>query len=629
MLQPVPAGGIWDWLTGKSKKAEAPLEPRVPDAFVPRSEPAAPTQPVVYADAQVESLCRAVKVQASASTAAMQVAQAPLGLPGIALELVKQGTNDKEKSRVALAALQHLQAEQVPGPWAFGQNLLESVPQPHHRAAVAQIILASNASEAAGLAGLGLACAQALDGTFDAGPVSGIGQRALAQLDTPAARLGLELSRAVKHDYQRVAIHEVFLRNIESPDLPALGLAAANTLDKSYSTAERAAVGRVLIEKLAADPVRSLARELQGAVAHDYQRLPIQELVLTNLDKSSRVELAALGLQAATTLDLSYSTKERAAVGRLMVDRLGDTPILALTRQMADAVHHDYQRIPLYERALANPESSTSRDLAEHGQAMLATLDPSYSTKERAAASRVLLERLKSFPETGTIAELGLLMVGEVSHDYQRVGIADSVMKSIVGGQSSELSVAEQAMGTLDATYSAQDLSRVAMAVLQRTGNADADLVLEAMRAVKHDYQRCAMASVIFEHLLAPDPPPFSQLARGLMGAFDLNYSAADAVSVGRVLSRRYSDPRARGHLDAALSQPHDYQRAAALREAFGAIQGIDDDIAQIKNMANAITGQAPTSTVVEQEGAVLVGGVRLRVRPRDVESQPARAPEN
>ncbi|GMU55311.1 MAG: hypothetical protein AMXMBFR33_44570 [Candidatus Xenobia bacterium] len=561
MLAPIRMGGVWDWITGKKPRPE---ETPVQDAYVP--EPVQPPGPLVFSDPTVEALCDdlagalkfAGKEALMRRGASLQVAGSQLGLAGVALELVNTGRNDEEKLSLAQRSLQHLQAHQVPGPWSFGSELLEAPRYANQRVAIAQLVLASTATEAAGLAGLGLAATRALNSDYAAADVCQVGEKALRRLDTPAARLALKLGQSVRYDNQRIPIYQTFLEQF---------------------------------------------------------------------DKTSAPELVAPGLQAASQLSSTYAAQDRAALGRTLLEHLvGDpsvAPMLSLGLEMGRAVRYDNQRLAIYETAMSSCQTKDPVGLARQGQAMLAQLSPTYAAQDRAAASIVLLERLKQFPETESMADLALLMQGEVRYDNQKLALADEVLEAISQGQTSELSVARQAMSTISSTYAAQDLNRVAMAVLERTDNADADIVLQAMRAVRYDNQRVEMARVVFSHLLAPEPPPFSQLAAELLGSLSTAHAAQDIVAAGRVLSGRYSNPRARALLDEALSKQYDHQKAEALKEAFRGIQAIDDDVTEIKKMAKAVTGQDQATTIAETQGAVLVGGVRLRVRKVDCETAP------
>ncbi len=563
MLAPVSSGGVWDWIMGrKSRPEETPAQ----DVYVPGPvQPPSPAQSApTFSDPQVEALCHdlagalkfAGKDALMQRGASLQVAQTQLGLAGVALELVSTGRNDEEKLSLARRSLQHLQAHQVPGPWSFGSELVETPRYPNQRVAIAQLVLASTATEAAGLAGLGLAATRAMNSTYHAADICAVGEKALRRLNTPAAQLALKLGQSVRYDNQRVSIYQTFLEQSDrasAPELVAAGLQAAGEVSSTYAAQDRAALGRTLLQHLAGDP----------SVA----------------------------------------------------------PMLSLGLEMGRVVRYDNQRLAIYETAMSACQTSDPVGLARQGQAMLGQLSPTYAAQDRAAASIVLLERLKQLPETESLADLALLMLGEVRYDNQKVALADEVLEAISQGQTSELSVARQAMSTISSTYAAQDLNRVAMAVLERTDNADAKLVLQTMRAVRYDNQRVEMAKVVFNHLLEPEPPPFSQLAAELLGSLSTTYAAQDIVAAGRVLSGRYSNPRARALLDEALSKQYDHQKAQALQEAFRGIQAIDDDVTEIKKMAKAVTGQDQTTTIAETQGAVLVGGVRLRVRKVDCET--------
>ncbi|MCE7869260.1 hypothetical protein DYH09_02660 [bacterium CPR1] len=559
---------MWDWITGKKSRTEetADLDVYVPEPVQPPA--CAPdTSALVFPDPRVEALCRDLSGALSSPSksllmqrgASLQVARSQSGLAAVALELLDVGRNDEEKLELARRSLQHLQVHQVPGPWSFGRELLKGPRYASQKVAIAQLVLASTATEAAGLAGLGLAATRALDSTYHAADVCTLGEKSLRRLDTPAARLALKLGQSVRYDTQKIPIYETFLEQFDktlAPELVAAGLQAASQLSSTYAAQDRAAVGRTLLEHLAGDP----------SVA----------------------------------------------------------PMLSLGLEMGRAVRYDNQRLGIYETALSSCQTKDPVGLARQGQAMLAQLSPTYAAQDRAAASTVLLQRLKKLPETESLADLALLMLAEVRYDSQKVALADEVLAAISQGQTSELSVARQAMSTISSTYAAQDLNRVAMAVLERTDNPDAKIVLAAMRAVRYDNQRVEMAKVVFNHLLASEPPPFSQLAAELLGSLSTTYAAQDIVAAGRVLSGRYSNPRARALLDGALSKQYDHQKAEALKEAFRGIQEIDDDVTEIKKMAKAVTGQDQTTTIAETQGAVLVGGVRLRVRKVDCETAAA-----
>lgn len=562
MLTPLRLGGVWDWITGRKSRPEETPTP-VPDAYVP--EPVQPpASALVFSDPQVEALCRdlagglglAGKNALMQRGASLQVAQSQLGLAGVALELVNTGRNDDEKLSLARRSLQHLQAHQVPGPWSFGSELIEGPRYASQRVAIAQLVLASTATEAAGLAGLGLSAMRAMNSTYHAADICAVGEKALRRLNTPAAQLALKLGQSVRYDNQRLSIYQTFLEQCDrtsAPDLVRAGLQAASQLSSTYASQDRAALGRTLLQHLATD----------SSVA----------------------------------------------------------PMLSLGLEMGQVVRYDNQRLAIYETAMGACETRDPAGLARQGQAMLGQLSPTYASQDRAAASIVLLQRLRQFPETESLADLALLMLGEVRYDTQKVALADAVLEAISQGQTSELTVARQAMSTISSTYAAQDLNRVAMAVLERTDNADAKLVLQAMRSVRYDNQRVEMAKVLFSHLLAPEPPPFSQLAAELLGSLSTTYAAQDIVAAGRVLSGRYSNPKARALLDEALSKQSDHQKAQALKEAFRGIQAIDDDVTEIKKMAKAVAGQDQATTIAETRGAVLVGGVRLRVRKVDCET--------
>ncbi len=545
MIGEVRLGGLWDWITGKGRQQPEQSPPPALDVYVPPP----PVEPVVFADPAVESLCRDVGASAAVqrSCAGLTVAQSQSGLAGIALELVRRGANDDERSHLAGGALKALEARGVPGPWAFGRQLCQVAPYASQRVAIGQQVLASDAA-ATGLAGLGLACTRAIDSRYHSDVVAGVGAAALGQLDTPAARLALKLGSAASYDSQRALIYQAFLASPEGT-------------------------------------------------------------------------LSTLALQSCQSVDARYHSESRANLGRTALANV-DVPLGSLALAMGQAVRYDSQRFPMYEVALAHPELPAGpQGVLQQGVAMLSGIDTRYHSDGRARASEVLLARLKTYPETETLADLALLMMGHVSYDSQRVQLADTVFQAMQAPQSSELGVAQAALATINERYHSGDASAVAMAVLQRTNSGDANLVLEAMKAVSYDSQRVAMSKVLFSHLLAPEPPPFSHLARELLGSLDARYHSDDVVAVGKILGSRYSNPRARALLDEALSRQYASQQAAGLKEAFQGIQGIDDDVTEIKKMARAITGDGPQAAIVEKKGAVLVGGVRLRVRRDDCES--------
>lgn len=437
---------------------------------------------------------------------------------------------------------------------------------------------------------------------------------------------GQSLMTGARYSTHKAMIAQLTLASqaAEATGLAGLGLSAMRALDRTYYAQDAAAVGAAALEQLDTPSAR-LALKLGQAVRYDIHKASIYEAFLAAPESSDPAELASLGYRAAQGLDSNYYAQDRAALERVLIGEVGrDLPALGMAADLAGTVRYDVHKVAIYEKALANPSvPNEPLALLRVGKEMVRSLDTNYYAQDRAAASMALLDKLKGYPETEALADLARMMAGAVRYDVHRVSLADTVFDALSSGQSSELGVAREALGKLDANYYSEDISKVAMAVLQRSDNADARLVLEAMKAVRYDVHRVALSRVVFDHLLAPEPPPFSQLAGRLVGCLDPNYYAQDAVAVGRVLSGRYSNPRARTLLDAALSQQYDSQKAAALKEAFAAIQGIDDDIAEIKNMAKAVSGQGPTSTIVEKKGAVLVGGVRLRVRKEDCESAP------
>ncbi len=555
MLSPVRLGGVWDWIMGRKEKTEPEpvLDSYTPAHPVPPAPPA-PSETLTFADPAVEDLCQTLRpalkyrgdedlMKAGAS---LQVAQTQLGLAGVALQLIQSGRNDEEKASLAVAAVQAL-----PGPQhELGAEMCRGVRYPLQKLALAQLALGSTATEAVGLAGLGLAATRALDASYSGPDINKVAETTLRRLDTPSARLGLQLGSKVRYEVQKTEIYQTFLAQPEAPDL------------------------------------------------------------------------IALAMQAAKKLDVSYSGPDLVKMETFLVNEFSHVPALGLARDVAKAMRYDAQTTHVLEtglRATAVPDEP--RALLEVGVKMVRGLDSSYSGPDQVKGSLVLMERLKKYPETAAMADLATLMMGAVRYDVQKLSLANTVFDAVLAGDSSQLGVAEKALGTLDLSYGSTDFSKVAVAVLERSDNADATLVLKAMKSVRYDAQRIAMAKVIFRHLVSPDPPPYSKLARELMESFDLSYGAPDAVKAGTILSGRYSNPRARAALDGALGRQYDSERATALVNAFREIESIDDDVTEIKNMAKAISGQAPTSTVVEQQGAVLVGGVRLRTRKNDIES--------
>lgn len=106
-----------------------------------------------------------------------------------------------------------------------------------------------------------------------------------------------------------------------------------------------------------------------------------------------------------------------------------------------------------------------------------------------------------------------------------------------------------------------------------------------------------------------------------MLEAIPVQNYAEEGVAAGkamaRVLAGRYSG--ARDQLDRAMqtgSSPH--QQVKALREAFASIQGADDDTAHVRKLAEAVTGKAEPVAIVQKEDAIIVGGVRVKVRASD-----------
>lgn len=544
MLHPVPAGGLWSWLTGR-KPSPAPEPALIP----PPPPPPQPVETVQFSDPQVEQMCRSLRIQ-DQRAAGLQVAQSQLGLAGIALELVKTGRNDSEKARIAQGSLEYLRDQKVPGPWELGLSLTREVRYDAQRVAVAQTVLAARASEP--IAGLGLAAARSLDSSYSAPEVLKIQHRTLQALETPSSRQALLLASKVRYDAQKQILYQTFLEKPEA---------------------------------------------------------------------RSPVELKELSLQAAGRLDSSYSAPDIQKIQRTLIDQLADDPAMGnamrLSRDLAGKVRYDAQKTEFYKIALRDCQTPDQpQAVLRQGLAMLGAMDSSYSAPDRLQGSLLLMNRLEGYPETANLAGLARLMVGQVRYDTQKQSLLDAVFQAVLNGQGDSLKVADQALASLDMSYSAPDFLKVAVAVLEQSDNADANLVLEAMKSVRYDTQRLGMAKVIFRHLLAPEPAPFSRLGDELLGSFDMSYSGPDVLKAGQVLGRRYSNPKARALLDGATS-------GQAMKEAFQAIAHIDDDISELKNMARAVKGEGPPAAIVEKQGAVLVGGVRLRVRKDDCETMP------
>ncbi|MCE7874525.1 hypothetical protein DYH09_29735 [bacterium CPR1] len=504
----------------------------------------------MFADPEVEAMCRSLKIKDN-HAAGLQVAQSQSGLAGIALELIKNAGTEQDKSRIATGSLKYLRDQKVPGPWAFGLELCGGVRYDGQKLAIAQRVLAAQASEP--IAGLGMAAARTLDPSYSSPDILQVYQRTIQALDTPSARQGVLIASKTRYDVQKQAIYQAFLSEQE-PSTPR--------------------------------------------------------------------ELTDLSLRASSKLDASYSGPDQMAIQRTLVDQFAQDPemgnALRLARDLAGVVRYDVQKSAFFKIALESSQTADEpRALLQQGLTMLQAMDASYSAPDRLKGCQLLLDRLERYPETAALAGLARLMMHEVRYDVQKQSILDSVFQAVLDGQGSHLSVADKALATLDMSYSAPDFLKVAVAVLKQSDNADANLVLEAMGAVRYDNQRLGMARVVFRHLLAPEPPPFSKLARELLDSFDMSYSGQDVVKAGNILGRRYSHPRARTVLDAA-------QTGQAMKDAFRSIEQIDDDLTEIKNMARTLKGEGPSSTVVEKKGAVLIGGVRLRVRQEDCETAPA-----
>lgn len=476
----------------------------------------------------------------------------------------------------------------------------------------------------------------------------------VAQSQSGLAGIALELCREARHEDDRASLGEAALTHLKkhgppgpwaeglklastssyakvrwtaceqalaaAPGVPlaALGLSIATALPVSNWKEERVEVARKTLELLKDDPNARLALAAAGTSSYALPRGAIMETFLAEPSGDP----VALALKALDQIPTNNYAEERALAGEEFARSLqAGRPALAMGLAAAGTSGYALPRRILVEAALENASVEKPQELAGLALAMVRAVPASNYGEEAAAAGQSLLKSLKAHPETKELAELALAMISTSSYQLPQRMIADKVLETAARG-GTPVEAARLAVQAIPTSNYGEEAAAAALAALKRL-RADpvADMAVRAMETSSYQLPQRMIAGVALEVMSSPDSPPLAQVALRMLEAIPTSNYSEEAAEAGRamakVLAGRYSG--ARDRLDRAMQAgDSSRERVAALREAFASIQGADDDAAHIRKLAEAVTGKAEPVAIVQKEDAIIVGGVRVKVRASD-----------
>lgn len=477
----------------------------------------------------------------------------------------------------------------------------------------------------------------------------------VAQSQSGLAGIALELCREARHDDDRATLGETALsylskqgesgpwatglslaatssyarvrwtaceQTLAAPTLPlaGLGLSIAGALPLANWSEERTEVGRKTLELLKSDPAAGANARLALAAAGTSSYPLPQQLIMETFLADPTGDPVALSLRALDQIPLSNYGEERALAGEELARRLqADRPALQLGLAAAGTSDYALPRRILVEAALENAQIEKPRELAGLALAMVRAVPAQNYREEAAAAGQSLLKSLKAYPETRELSELGLTMLKTVSYPLPQRLVADKVLETAArGGTPAE--AARLALEAIPAQNYDEEAAALAALKLLRSDRV-ADMAVRAMETSCYPVPQRAIARVALEAMSHPEPQPLAGVALRMLEAIPTRTYAVEGAAAGkamaRVLAGRYSG--ARDQLDRAMqSGDSPREQVNALRQAFASILGDDDDAAHVRKLAEAVTGQAESVAIVHKEDAIIVGGVRVKVRASD-----------
>ncbi|MEW6281591.1 MAG: hypothetical protein AB1758_23475 [Candidatus Eremiobacterota bacterium] len=467
----------------------------------------------------------------------------------------------------------------------------------------------SVAGSQTGLAGIALELARC---GYDDDDRAALGEAALRHLGTPAARFGLALAGTSGYGAVRwAACQEALAKSaVTGTGLAGLGLSVMLGLGHSYAE-ERAEVGREALKQLGTPGAR-LALQAGGTSGYAAPRTALYETFLA----SPEGDPIPTALQALDRFPKGYE-EERTAAAREVVARMAQgRPALNMALQASETSGYPAPQGVLLEAGLQNAEVREPKQLAQLGLAMVRAVPRGYEEEAAAAASSVMrtLERL---PELAEVTGMARAMMNSSGYQAVQNAIADRMLEGAALGTPLAQATYE-AYQAVPRGYEeeAAAAAREALARLQKDDPV-AQMGLQAMTTSGYHAAQNAVARATFEALAAPERRPLAQVALAILEAFPSGYQE-EAVSAGRALASflgtHYS--AARDRLDrASMRGDGSNEQLQMLREAIRSLKDEDDDRASILKMAEALQGKAEKVAIVQQEDAVIVGGIRVKRR--------------
>lgn len=462
--------------------------------------------------------------------------------------------------------------------------------------------------------------------------------------------MATQMSVAARDSRTRSMLTELSDRYQRTPDQEVeskeLYKQAFRMMDFGRDFGEKVLLGRAVMQfmsqRAACQVAGSFCLQAGAAVQQYDAEYGIYRAALQQPEAFESNQVAKLGLEMMSACE--RFPIDHAKVGELACRALSDQPAAAQALKEATYNRTHNQDGRLYRAAL---EGLASSPLASAEQApapnapttFLSRLDRVSGVQKTYETMQELLQEAAQKPELASASKIGLEML-EKGNDFRVCLLAGrTILEDIDQGQTDLLGTMNRVVQSLSLyPNSPIDKGELAgMALAQFKGKLEHEPMASVASAAASQtttyLAQLAVCKTALECLAeSPRPSPSVMAGRLVDAAAAINAKSASRAGQAAVqaYAALYDTPEVaqiQTRLQAELDQSHDYKDDLPILRR--ALQGLTELPAPAQGsllaMAKAASGVGTeTSSIGEQNGAMVVGGVRLKVKKRAWESEDA-----
>lgn len=381
---------------------------------------------------------------------------------------------------------------------------------------------------------------------------------------------------------------------------------ALKAIPKDYPS-NRSSIAEVVVEAL---PSQALARSAYRAAQDNQVR---NGLVLAGLEAAA----SPPGEQVRALLGSIPADfpSNRASVSAALMQELSRDPELGPAMQLADRLGGACQESKLPARihmAILDQRLAGETNPGRLALAGIQSIPHDYPSN-RARVVETALQSLRDDPALGGYVGLGQRMVGALSDKKLATPIGLSILES--GLQNRTLAeTARAAMEVIPRDYPA-NRNQVGKAVLEALSESP-DVQLARKMVEASDSKECQTPMILaaLAVVTGEQKDPLVVTGQKLLASIPHDYPqnrARVSKALLHELRVHYTDPEARGKIDAALTSGSKGEVDRVLQELVES----KTTAQEVLNLARALSGKEIQAGVEERGAVVVIGGVRVKVK--------------